>query len=70
MNTAVVFHYLSARTQYKLDSKNYTFQKSRFQYHKKESSMKMLPVRLKKRFYMEPCDFVSGFWRVVPENNV
>lgn len=40
MSTAALFHYLSAGTQYKLDSKNYTFQQMKFQSHEKESSMK------------------------------
>lgn len=52
MNTAVLFHYLSAGTQYKLDSKNYTFQQTKFQSHKKESSMKNFTCQAQKEIFI------------------
>lgn len=69
---SVLFHYLFAVSWYEPDSRNYTFQKTKFQYHEKESSMKILPIRLKK-----PFEFIWSFlilsqffWMFVLENKL
>lgn len=60
---------LFSETWYKLDSRNYSFHKIKFYYHRK-NFVKILPFGLKKRTYLldkEFHDFVFSFFEVCSE---